>query len=169
MDAASKLRERDSRRTALRAIARSLEQLEGPVLSRRDLNNLRIQQLSMSLGEEQKSLFFKPYKAPIRAPEIDTLAYYYPDFGNFNFGQLMDISKNPRWQVHAAWNMPQAKVPHMKVLMYSGIIGNEHELFRGELLAIIDVMCGRLNTRSLRSHIIAPVSALSHEHPAKKK
>ncbi|QVM12355.1 hypothetical protein D8B26_006985 [Coccidioides posadasii str. Silveira] len=115
----------------------------------------------MSLGEEQKSLFFKPYKAPIRAPEIDTLAYYYPDFGNFNFGQLMDISKNPRWQVHAAWNMPQAKVPHMKVLMYSGIIGNEHELFRGELLAIIDVMCGRLNTRSLRSHIIAPVLLFS--------
>lgn len=72
----------------------------------------------------------------------------------------MDVSKEPRWQVQAAWNISHATVPHMKVLMYSGIIGNKDKLFRGELLAVIDVMYGRLNTKSLRPHTIAPVSAV---------
>ncbi|OJD23817.1 hypothetical protein ACJ73_04830 [Blastomyces percursus] len=86
---------------------------------------------------------------------------FYVDFGSFKFGKLMDVSKEPRWQVQAAWNIAHATVPHMKVLMYSGIIGNEDELFRGELLEIIDVMCRRLNTKSLRPHIIAPVLLFS--------
>ncbi|KKZ66140.1 hypothetical protein EMCG_08129 [[Emmonsia] crescens] len=86
---------------------------------------------------------------------------FYVDFGSFKFGKLIDVSKEPRWQVQAAWNVAHASVPHMKVLMYSGIIGNEDELFRGELLAIIDVMCRRLNTKSLRPHIIAPVLLFS--------
>ncbi|EGC45060.1 conserved hypothetical protein [Histoplasma capsulatum var. duboisii H88] len=85
----------------------------------------------------------------------------YIDFGSFKFGKLMDVFKHPRWQVQAAWNIAHATVPHMKVLMYSGIIGNRDELFRGELLAIIDVMCRRLNTKSLRPHIIAPVLLFS--------
>ena len=51
--------------------------------------------------------------------------------------------------------------------MYSGIIG-DNKLFRGELLAIIDVMLGRLNTMSLRSHIIAPVGVSLKECPAKE-
>jgi hypothetical protein len=54
--------------------------------------------------------------------------------------------------------MRYAEVPHLKALIHYGIVGNDHELFRDELLAIIDVMCGRLNTKSLRSHTIAPVS-----------
>ncbi|OJD16610.1 hypothetical protein AJ78_03250 [Emergomyces pasteurianus Ep9510] len=85
----------------------------------------------------------------------------YVDFGSFKFGKLVDISKEPRWQVQAAWNMAHSTVPHMKVLMYSGIIGNKNELFREELLVIIDVMYRRLNTKSLRLHIIAPVLLFS--------
>lgn len=49
----------------------------------------------------------------------------------------------------------------MKVLMYTSATVKEDQLFRGELLAIIDVMRGRLHTKSLRSSTIAPVRLFS--------
>lgn len=85
MDAADKLRERKSRRKTLRAVAESLERLEGPYLSSADLKNLRIRQSSMSLEEKQTPAFFKPYNAPIQAPEIDTLTHYYPELDESPF------------------------------------------------------------------------------------
>ncbi|KAK2768593.1 hypothetical protein FQN54_000449 [Arachnomyces sp. PD_36] len=86
---------------------------------------------------------------------------FYTNFGDFNFGQLLDTSNRPHWQVEAAWNMPRVAAPHMKVLMRSNITGNENELFRGELVAVADVMRGRLHTKSLRPHMIAPVLLFS--------
>ena len=50
----------------------------------------------------------------------------------------------------------------MKVLVYSSSSSSSsmtanRKLLREELLAIIDVMRGQLNTKSLRPHVIAPV------------
>ncbi|PLB37005.1 uncharacterized protein BDW47DRAFT_126690 [Aspergillus candidus] len=89
------------------------------------------------------------------------------DYGDFNFAPLMNTSGNPKWEIQAAWDMPDTRHPHMKVLMYSSssssIITTEpHHLLHEELLlVIIDVMLGRLNTQSLRPHIVAPVILFS--------
>jgi hypothetical protein len=49
--------------------------------------------------------------------------------GDTNFGPMMNGPMRPYWQAGAIANMRYAKVPHMKVVLESGIVGNDHELF----------------------------------------
>ncbi|OAX77498.1 hypothetical protein ACJ72_08203 [Emergomyces africanus] len=180
--AADNLQARNSCRKMLRAIKDSLEQLKSPSISSADLRHLDLTMLrsihrklilspiiTLSLMShlfeiaENLGWYLNQYFQNCTLPnqDLNPPGSFYVDFGNFKFGKLMDISKEPGWQVQATWNIARSTVPHMKVLVYSGIIGNRDELFRGELLAIIDVMCRWLNTKSLRLHIIAPVLLFS--------
>ncbi|EEQ83331.2 uncharacterized protein BDCG_00136 [Blastomyces dermatitidis ER-3] len=161
--AADNLRERNSRRKMLRAIKESLEQLTSPYISHADLRQLGgIQQLWMSMSLEKERYLNQYFQnCTLSKQDLNPPGSFYVDFGSFKFGKLMDVSKEPRWQVQAAWNIAHATVPHMKVLMYSGIIENKDELFRGELLAIIDVISQWLNMKSLHLHIVASISVFS--------
>jgi hypothetical protein len=44
----------------------------------------------------------------------------------------------------------------MCIMLYD--VDGDDRLLRGELLALIRIMRGRLNTRSLVDHVVAPVS-----------
>ncbi|KAL3461974.1 hypothetical protein BJX64DRAFT_260059 [Aspergillus heterothallicus] len=84
----------------------------------------------------------------------------YACYGDFNFGSLSSSSMDYRWQVRSAWNMRERGLPHMVVLMYTGVTTGD-QLLRSELTAIIDIMHGRLRTTSTRPHTVAPVLMFS--------
>ncbi|KAI9041454.1 uncharacterized protein KD926_006850 [Aspergillus affinis] len=52
---------------------------------------------------------------------------------------------------------PYEALPHMKCMMEGGEAVGDDRLLRGEILAIIQVMAGRLNTKSVRPHVLALV------------
>lgn len=52
------------------------------------------------------------------------------------------------------------RYPHMKCFMESEAAGDD-QLLRGELITIINIMAGRLNTKSLRPHVVAPVGTFT--------
>ncbi|KAL1961045.1 hypothetical protein VTO42DRAFT_4933 [Malbranchea cinnamomea] len=160
------LRERKSRRDALGEIKESMLKLDNPFLSSSDLEKLHIQRFPMALEGEQVPIFFRPYQGPIEEPDIDTPLGYSPRFshdqeiGRSKFGTLYD-SSGIWWRVEAAWTTTDKGLPHMKLLMSSHIVGNEDRFFRGELLAIINVMVARIKARQIRPHIIAPILLFS--------
>ncbi|KAL4922559.1 hypothetical protein BDW62DRAFT_197230 [Aspergillus aurantiobrunneus] len=65
-----------------------------------------------------------------------------------------------------AWNIldirrPPGKYPHSKATVYNNWVGEEGEILRGELLAVLRLMLGRLNKRAFIDHAVAPVFILS--------
>ncbi|PYI01199.1 hypothetical protein BO78DRAFT_464824 [Aspergillus sclerotiicarbonarius CBS 121057] len=76
-------------------------------------------------------------------------------------GTLAEVN-NHHWHVSlicsaAAVDEP---LPHMKCLMESEATGDDR-LLRSEIVAIIKTMVARLNTKSLRPHLMAPVMLYS--------
>ncbi|KAL4784829.1 hypothetical protein BJX76DRAFT_326140, partial [Aspergillus varians] len=62
-----------------------------------------------------------------------------------------------------AWNIwdirrPQGKFPHSKAAVYSNRVGKNGEILRGELLAVLRLMLGRLKKRIFIEHMTAPVN-----------
>ncbi|PWY95913.1 hypothetical protein BO94DRAFT_507316 [Aspergillus sclerotioniger CBS 115572] len=83
----------------------------------------------------------------------------YRDFGDFiNFGQLLEC-RPQRWQVQAAWDMPDHH-PHLKAMVINEAVGDER-LLRGEVLTIIDIMRGRLTHKVTRAYVNAPILLFS--------
>ncbi|PYI00547.1 hypothetical protein BO78DRAFT_329788 [Aspergillus sclerotiicarbonarius CBS 121057] len=86
-----------------------------------------------------------------------------PKWGRFNFGALFETSYF--WKVSSTCTaLAKESLPHMKCLMESDAVGDER-LLRGELITIINIMTGRLNTKSLRPHVLAPVMVFSTMGP----
>ena len=89
------------RRVETRIYRRQLKSIRDSLSSLTDLSvfstkESRIQQLSLSLGgslegDEGQPLYFTPYKGPIKAPEIDTIASYYPDLDESTFRDALSL------------------------------------------------------------------------------
>ncbi|RDW84140.1 uncharacterized protein DSM5745_04466 [Aspergillus mulundensis] len=114
--------------------------------------------------------YFTYYSARCDCPneDISPAGICYADYGDHNFGALMDLTFGRRWGVKATWHMPDREAPHMVVAMFSEMAeGIEDALFHGEVKTTIRVMHGRLKKASLRSNLFAPVlifSAIGEHH-----
>ncbi|EAW18190.1 uncharacterized protein NFIA_081340 [Aspergillus fischeri NRRL 181] len=82
----------------------------------------------------------------------------YLDLPNYRLPYTIDERD---WDISAHWFRPGAKSPHIKVLMFNAIQGQEDFLIREEILTILGVMMQRLNTDGLEKHVVAPVMLLS--------
>ncbi|RAK96359.1 uncharacterized protein BO80DRAFT_392121 [Aspergillus ibericus CBS 121593] len=76
-------------------------------------------------------------------------------------GILAEVN-NHHWHVSLICSAPAVTgpLPHVKCLMESEATG-DNRLLRSEIVAIIQTMVARLNTKSLRPHIVAPVMLYS--------
>ncbi|KAH8423130.1 uncharacterized protein LDX57_000886 [Aspergillus melleus] len=96
---------------------------------------------------------------------------YYRAWGDLNFGELSE----PKyfWQVSFTCLTstkfdryfrpvlgPNEALPHVKCMMESDSVEDDR-LLRGEIITIIQIMAGRLNTKSVRAHVMAPVMLYS--------
>ncbi|KAL4947887.1 hypothetical protein BDW69DRAFT_177536 [Aspergillus filifer] len=92
----------------------------------------------------------------------------YSDWGNFGFGDLVDMTRGSRWQLKSAYHMPKSGAPHIVALMFNEMASaKEAALFHGEIKTAIRIMHRRLNTSVLRPNVIAPVllfSAIGEHH-----
>jgi hypothetical protein len=88
---------------------------------------------------------------------------FFHSFGNLGFGNLMDIAREPHWQVQAAWDTPRKSLPHIKCMLLTTMaIDGSGRLLRSEVLTILRIMIARLQTPSTRAHIDAPVGTPLH-------
>ncbi|GLB05464.1 hypothetical protein AtubIFM57258_000753 [Aspergillus tubingensis] len=83
----------------------------------------------------------------------------YREIGDYKFGQLLE-SVGFNWYAVTVTEYPEGNYPHFKAILESEAIGDSR-LLRGEIMTITDIMAARLRTRSLRSHIIAPMLVIS--------
>ncbi|KAL4792663.1 hypothetical protein BDV19DRAFT_368229 [Aspergillus venezuelensis] len=91
---------------------------------------------------------------------------YYRDWGDFNFGELSDLTWGSQWQVETVWHMEPNLAPHMVVLMFSDM-PDVPGLYHGEVKTAIRVMHGRLREPAFRDNVTAPVlifSAIGGHH-----
>ncbi|PYI05894.1 hypothetical protein BO78DRAFT_397749 [Aspergillus sclerotiicarbonarius CBS 121057] len=79
----------------------------------------------------------------------------YKDWGDFNFDELFE--PDYFWHVSLTCRTRMdINLPHMKCLLANDIPGDDR-LTRGELISIVNIMVGRLHTKHLRPHVLAPV------------
>ncbi|KAL4801832.1 hypothetical protein BDV18DRAFT_164644 [Aspergillus unguis] len=85
--------------------------------------------------------FLSEYFNHCELPERDShpRGVAYSDYGNFNFGDLIDLTHDAQWEVRTTWHMPDSGAPHMVVVMFSEMAASE-ELFHGEIKTAIRVM-----------------------------
>ncbi|PWY80184.1 hypothetical protein BO83DRAFT_396580 [Aspergillus eucalypticola CBS 122712] len=76
----------------------------------------------------------------------------YREIGDYKFGQLLE-SVGFNWYAVTVTEYPEGNYPHFKAMLESEAIGM--------IMTITDIMAARLRTRSLRSHIIAPMLVIS--------
>ncbi|KAL4946271.1 hypothetical protein BDV06DRAFT_183086 [Aspergillus oleicola] len=108
--------------------------------------------------------YFNHCVLPERASNPAGVAY--SDWGNFGFGDLVDLTRGSRWQVKTTWHMPKSESPHIVVSMFSEMAEGD-ALFHGEIKTAIRIMYRRLKTALLLPHVIAPVllfSAIGDKH-----
>ncbi|KAF5864251.1 hypothetical protein ETB97_008248 [Aspergillus alliaceus] len=122
----------------------------------------------ISLNTYGISLFFASYlrESVLEHPP----GVYSQQWGGLNFGNLFEsLETGYHWKVHrtclalTTFRMSTGSdepLPHIKCLIESEAISDDR-LLRGELMAIIKIMIGRLDTKSLDTHIVAPVMLLS--------
>ncbi|KAL2816729.1 hypothetical protein BJX63DRAFT_430109 [Aspergillus granulosus] len=187
-------------RRKLAAIYRSPDRFD-VCLTPCDLEKIAIQQIPMTLEEDNRPEFIARYAAPVDKPNIDTLEDYITldevpfcsamaiagylsnyfdhvelpesdsnpagaDWGDFNFGDLVDLTMGRQWLVHTTWHMESIGAPHMVVMMYNEM-EEPNGLFHGEIKTAICVMHGRLKDPELPGHVFAPVllfSAIGKHH-----
>ncbi|KAL4931964.1 uncharacterized protein BDV17DRAFT_288535 [Aspergillus undulatus] len=163
------LAKRNSRRHKLVAAYRALDGLDSCLSPRRSekIEKPDIGPLNSYIPFEQGpfynaqtlaaylSEYFNNCVLPDR--ESEPAGAQYSDWGNFGFGDLVDLTRGSRWQVKTTWHMPQSGVPHMVVMMFSEMAKGQ-ALFHGEIKTAIRIMHRRLKTSALRQHILAPVS-----------
>ncbi|RAK99754.1 uncharacterized protein BO80DRAFT_465779 [Aspergillus ibericus CBS 121593] len=83
----------------------------------------------------------------------------YKAWGDFNFEALFE--PHYFWHVSLTCRTPMdIHLPHMKCLLANDIPGDD-QLTRGELICTVNLMVGRLHTRHLRPHVVAPVMLFS--------
>lgn len=71
------------------------------------------------------------------------------------FGQLLEcIDFN--WYAVEATDYREGNYPHFKVILESEANG-DGRLLRGEIMTITGIMVGRLRSKRLRPHVVAPV------------
>ncbi|OGM39297.1 hypothetical protein ABOM_011967 [Aspergillus bombycis] len=81
----------------------------------------------------------------------------YKAWPDLNLGELAEHSKYYWTASFTGFALTTHEpLPHMKCLMESEVAGDDR-LLRGELIAIVKIMTARLNTKSLRTHTVAPV------------
>lgn len=77
--------------------------------------------------------------------------------GDFKFGQLLECF-GFNWYAVSVTDYPEQNYPHMKAIVENEVIG-DNRLLRGEIMTITDIMRGRLRSKTLRPHIVAPVQS----------
>ncbi|GKZ80055.1 hypothetical protein AnigIFM56816_004270 [Aspergillus niger] len=83
----------------------------------------------------------------------------YREIGDFKFGQLLECF-GFNWYAVSVTDYPEQNHPHMKAIVENDVIG-DNRLLRGEIMTITDIMRGRLRSKTLRPHIVAPMLVLS--------
>ncbi|KAE8349395.1 hypothetical protein BDV28DRAFT_141316 [Aspergillus coremiiformis] len=94
-----------------------------------------------------------------RDPDNIPPSGHYRELGDYPFGQLLE-SSDFHWYAVSITDYHSGNFPHCKVIVESGVNGDDR-LLRGEIMTITDIMYGRLNTKALRPHIVAPVLLIS--------
>lgn len=74
---------------------------------------------------------------------------------DYRFGQLLE-SIVFHWYAVSVADYLAGNYPHFKVMLESDANGDDR-LLRGEIMTITDIMTTRLRSKSLGSHIVAPV------------
>ncbi|KAI2682854.1 hypothetical protein CBS147355_1994 [Penicillium roqueforti] len=84
----------------------------------------------------------------------------YRELGDYRyFGQLLEcIDFN--WYAVEATDYREGNYPHFKVILESEANG-DGRLLRGEIMTITGIMVGRLRSKRLRPHVVAPMLVLS--------
>ncbi|KAL2005981.1 hypothetical protein VTN00DRAFT_9635 [Thermoascus crustaceus] len=72
-----------------------------------------------------------------------------------------DLKCPPQWSVDAIYHYHDTKFPHLKSMMISDVDGDNETLSRGELLALIRMIRGRLATKKFAGHPVHPVLLFS--------
>ncbi|KAL4954516.1 hypothetical protein BDW69DRAFT_163002 [Aspergillus filifer] len=110
------------------------------------------------------SVYFNYCELPEK--ESHPAGAYYRDWGDFNFGELSDLTWGSQWQVETTWHMETKPAPHMVVLMFSDML-DVPGLYYGEVKTAIRVTHGRLRDPAFRGDVTAPVlifSAIGGHH-----
>ncbi|KAE8153053.1 hypothetical protein BDV25DRAFT_137294 [Aspergillus avenaceus] len=171
-DSPETLKLRKNYRDALRTIKDKIINLGTNQIEPCDVQNAGICQQSLSLEDDRKRpYFFVPFeKEYIPTDEIEYHIYdesneNHINWGDMNFGDLFDLDYN--WTVSFTCPAPvDTGLPHMKCIMDTTDINGDDRLTQGELISIINIMVGRLKTKSLRPHVVAPVMVYSVMGPA---
>ncbi|PWY87804.1 hypothetical protein BO94DRAFT_565698 [Aspergillus sclerotioniger CBS 115572] len=167
-----------SYRAALRAIRdQIITRLKTDQIDESQAIHAGIQQRNLCLDGPEAPLFFQPYQEELEPLDELEYAIYDPSledyqnirdlhitmqnclWGDFNFEAMFE--NDYYWHVSfTARTRMDINLPHMKCLIANDITGDDR-LTRGELISIVNIMVGRLHTRHLRPHVIAPVMLYS--------
>ncbi|KAJ5584402.1 uncharacterized protein N7459_004202 [Penicillium hispanicum] len=83
----------------------------------------------------------------------------YREIGDYKFGQLLECVEF-NWYAVSVTDYSAGNRPHFKAILESEAYGDDR-LLRGEIMTITDMMAGRLRTKSLHPHIVAPMLVVS--------
>ena len=62
------------------------------------------------------------------------------------------------------YHVADSSKPHIKCVMHNNLDGDNHQLFRGEILTVIRIMLGQLKMRVFVDEMVAPVILPPCEH-----
>ncbi|KAJ9244240.1 hypothetical protein DTO169E5_1845 [Paecilomyces variotii] len=120
---------------------------------------------------EQSLSGYRSRRPEVQYPVFLISGWRYQDIGKYGFKKdlweyglqigMGDSKCPPQWTVDAVYHYHDTKFPHLKSMMISDVDGDNETLFRGELLALIRMIRGRLETKKFARSPVHPVLLFS--------